>query len=99
MEYQCTKVQAECNRTGCQQRDIEIKVLKSSIYIEVRNHTTGLGVSLEKEEQRSKTKPWWFSTFRSLKRAIINRKEKANLEGKRGMRNKITEVFIFYWSN
>lgn len=51
MEYQCTKVQAECNRTGCQQRDIEIKVLKSSIYIEVRNHATGLGVSLGKESK------------------------------------------------
>lgn len=54
-EYQYTKVQAEFKRygTGCQQRDIEIKMLKSSIYIEIRNHATGLGESLEKEEERS----------------------------------------------
>lgn len=54
-EYQYTKVQTAFKSYGteCQQRGIEIKMLKSSIYIEVRNHATGLGESLEKEEQRS----------------------------------------------
>lgn len=58
---------------GCQQRDTEIKMLKSSIYREVRTHAIGLGESLE-NSKNLKTKPWWLSIFRGLKRAIMKEK-------------------------